>query len=271
MKTIQEYHSKPTLIPLYERKTFSGLYFGVELEYESKGSPENLEMLARKTQEYFGDFVTIKQDNSLFNGFEICTRPATLELHKKTWQGFFKTAPDDFQTFYNVEELTCGSGWAIGDGEWYTETKKLEQCGMHVHLNRESMSDLQVGKIVSFIHRKDNREFIEYIAGRPSNEFCNYEVPRSFKHALLKYNREFDRKVGVNLHNENTIEIRIFKSTTDADVFFKNLEFCEALVLFTTPSHNSLRDSINVKKFIEFVETNKTNYPYLTKFLEERE
>src|SRR4051812_17519678 len=139
MAKIHNYLAKPRLDPLEEKKTFSSLYLGVELELEIKSS---LQIPLDKTEELLKDFVIMKNDGSLPQGasFEICSRPATLEIHKKTWQTFFQ------------------------DEEIQKNLMPTKACGMHVHINRDQLSDLQIGKIVFFVQSKENRKFIRLIA-----------------------------------------------------------------------------------------------------------
>jgi len=85
--SIFPYNAKPTFEPLGEAKHF----YGLELEAEYRGhNPSRLESIARATRNLFpDDFCIIKDDSSISNGFEICTRPATRKIQKKSWARFF--------------------------------------------------------------------------------------------------------------------------------------------------------------------------------------
>src|SRR5436853_5586401 len=99
MSLIQDYHTKPPTEPLFEgKKTFSANYFGVEIELEAPAG-STPEECAAKVNEVLGDFVVLKQDNTLINGLEICTRPASLEYHKEKWKGFFENLRGYITTF----------------------------------------------------------------------------------------------------------------------------------------------------------------------------
>ena len=253
MYKLQNYHTKPATEPLFKGKpTFEKLYMGVELEFEPK-NPRDAQNLMDRTFEILQDFVVIKQDNSLLHGFEICSRPASLEFHKEKWVEFFEKVVPDLQTFYLLGR-PCN--------------QKFERCGMHVHINREPLSLLQIGKMVAFLHKKENYDFIKRIAGRESNSYCNYKFYRGFKDAKPEHYRVLNRKVGINLHNDKTVEIRIFKGTTDIKTFFKNLEFCEALTRFTFPGHTKIQDSTKQQNFIDFIYETPDYYPNLIAFLE---
>jgi hypothetical protein len=251
MITIYDSLTKPASEPIFEKKTFNRSWIGVELEFETKD--KNAQEYVQKLAELFdNDFVIFKHDNSLnpVGGFEICSCPASLEIHKEKWKQFFKEGIDGLQLFDN---------------------KLGQNCGMHVHMNREPLSELQVGKVVAFIHNEKNRKFIELVAGRTSKkEVCDFEYPREIKHAKHEYSRELNREMGVNLHNLKTIEFRIFKSTLDYNIFIKNLEFCQALIEFTSPSHTNIKESIDYKEFLEFLEKRKNDYSYLVQFLKRK-
>ncbi len=71
----------------------------------------------------------------------------------------------------------------------------------------------------------------------------------------------------LNLNNSRTVEIRIFRGTIRKSEFFKNLEFCDALVQWSIDRSHKL---ISVAAFTKFVRTNRKSYPALDAFLVER-
>jgi len=246
MYQLQDNHTKPSFQPLGKR-TFEQLYMGVELEFEPKNQFD-IQVLMDQIHDIFHDFAIMKQDNSLLNGFEICSRPASLEVHKEKWTPFFELVAPNLQTFFIQDK------------------HRLDRCGMHVHINRQPLSSLQIGKMVAFIHHPKNYDFVKKIAGRASNEYCHYDFPREIKDAKPEYYRLLPKKVGVNLHHNETVEIRIFKSTTDIKTFFKNLEFCDALTRFTFPAHADIKGSIQYENFIKFLHETPEDYPNLIEF-----
>lgn len=247
MSIIKDYHSKPSFEPRGKSifgKDPIGHFFGVELEVEVV-SEEKLEIVAEKVERSLDGFAILKKDSSLKNGFEICSSPATLSYHKENWDNFFEISGLSLVAFDS------------------------KRCGMHVHLSREPMSDLQVGKIMAFIHNPKNRDFIKHIAQRDSNNQNNFVAPRSIREAKPEHYRKFDRHHAVNLLNHSTVEIRLFQGTTDRQDFFKNLEFCHALVKFTMPSQTSISESLDFKKLLDFILKNARVYgnliPHLVK------
>ncbi len=234
---ILDYGAKPSFEPRGESKL--QFFFGIENEVEVKPKKE-LNREADFVGSILGDLAITKHDGSLQEGFEICSVPGSLSFHKKAWSEFFA-------------EGTMGL------------TTESPRCGMHVHINREPLSTLQIGKISSFVHKKFNSKFIEDIAQRPSGNYYDYTRERK-----LNDTRSGGHNCGVNLAGGNTIEIRIFKATLCLTDFLKNIEFCHALVKFTVPAKMSVPDSLNYEKFIEFVSKEKKIYSNLCNFLKQK-
>src|SRR5690606_34675899 len=102
-------------------------------------------MIAKEVQGFMGKDIIIKHDGSIGYGFEIVSAPATFEVHQEIWERFF---------------------------DKFLKSKKLRtsfNCGMHIHINKSSLSLLQMGKFLNFIYAQDNRKFIKHISGRESS------------------------------------------------------------------------------------------------------
>lgn len=237
--SIKSYSCKPN--SNFVGKDLWGIYMGVELELEVDSSDtrsECSELVLGK----LGDFAITKEDGSLDYGFEICSSPASLDKHKEKWEKFF------------VEDVV-------------SNFESRTTCGMHVHVSREPLSTLQIGKIIEFVHNPSNYSFIKIVAERGSGMYNQYKDCAKKITDVSKYS---NRRLGVNLSNPQTIEFRLFKSPTKKLNFYKNLEFCYALVKFTFPSSSSMKDTKTVDGFIKFLEKNSREYPNLCQFLSER-
>ncbi len=218
----------------FRGRTQDEIFYGVELELES----DNYELDTLITHKLIKDFGCLKKDASIMRGFEIVSAPASIVEHYTLWDNFFQNLPNT--------------------------TKPWNTCGMHVHCSRQRMSELQVGKMLSFLHNAENRQFISIVAGRKSSFHNNFENPKKISDVKQKGT---DRHTALNINGENTIEFRIFKSTNDKKIFLKNIEFCRALIKFTDWSNNSLTDSSNFKLFVNYVMKSRKEYPYLSVFL----
>ena len=220
------------------------IWFGIELEVEVKSGSDTNEM-ATKCKELLGEFAIIKGDGSLNNGFEMVTRPASLEVHRERWTKFMEGRPKGIRS-------------------WETTT-----CGMHVHLTRRAydgsaiMTDLTVAKIVMFVNSPRNKAFIVDIAGRDADRWAKMQDKESLPKAL----RAVERYEAVNLLNKRTIEFRIFRGTLSYAGFMKNLEFTAAVKDFCGQAGRSLTECQSLTSFKEFVNDNKKGYPFLYRFI----
>lgn len=211
------------------------IYYGVELELES----DNLGLDVLIVDSLTKKFACLKRDSSIKKGFEIVSAPATIEEHYHMWDDFFKKLP-----------TTC---------------KPLRSCGMHVHASRNRLSDLQLGKILVFLHAKENYEFVKLIAGRDSSFHNDFTKPKKFVDSRAE---GVDRHTALNLNNDNTIEFRIFWATRDKRLFMKNIEFCKAMIKFADWATNSIKEATNFRKFVDWVYKNRKEYEYLALFFE---
>lgn len=215
------------------------VYAGVELETIVKSGNDYHEQ-AEKCVELLGDFAYMKEDGSLDgDGFEIVTHPATMEGHRKLWKKFHNDVP-------------AIKSWSDS------------RCGLHVHITRAGMTDLQISKMVCFTNSEDNRAFIVKLAGRESS------------YAKLKLKKlgsackpSDDRREAVNLCNSKTIEFRLFKGNIKAAWIFRSVQFCLAIAEYCKPASRSLADSLDYRKFCEWVNGEKLAYAELATFCSE--
>lgn len=243
--SIFPYHAKPTFELLGEGKH----HYGLELEAEYRGHDAGrLDSIARRTRKLFPrDFCIIKEDSSVGCGFEICTRPATIEKQKESWSKFFTDRSRSLRS-YNTGT-----------------------CGLHVHVSRKNLTLLQIGKMCLFVTHPQNRDLTSFIAQRDSHwgnfrkckkltELHPYRCNGSHcPHGADKYD-------AVNLTHRESIEFRIFKGTLKDTSFFKSLDFVSALVAFTSPANQSCQD-LSTPQFKKFVYANEKDFPHLGEYL----
>lgn len=249
MPYIQDYHSKPSFNLL--GKSPYGIFFGVEVEVEvgRDDDDRDLEEISKEKKaehvsEALGSFAITKHDGSLNYGFEICTSPASVNFHETAWDKMF-----DESVVKNLK----GYG---------TTT-----AGMHVHISRDPLSSLQIGKMISFIHNPENAKFIRRIAQRDSNKYNDFSKAKKTSCSHEKNLLNQARHTAVNLTNANTVEIRIFKSNLKKDSILRNIEFCAALVEFTWTSTRSIASAQSCKEFLRFVRSNRKFFPRLFSYL----
>lgn len=234
-------------------------FYGVELEVQhNKDNSKEVGLYdaAVLTQKALNKFAILKKDATCGHGFEIVTAPATFEVHQVRWSNFFKKFKEkDILSSYFAE------GGVLPDGREIC-------CGMHVHVNKASLTPLQIGKILHFVYSKENKKFITDIAQRESFRHNNFDNPKTILDALGGdwVSRE-QKYTAINLIPEHTIEFRIFKGTLDKGKFFKNLEFVKALIDFCGLGTISIKDSGNKDAFCNYVQKYSSEYPNLYKYL----
>ena len=148
-------------------------------------------------------------------------------------------------------------------------------CGLHFHISKNALTSLQIGKMLEFIFNPNNREFISHIAGRDNNSYAQIDKVKSITDiAPENFNAELcNRQEAINLKNKDTIEFRLFASTTKYDIFMTRLEFVKSLVDYTKSCAINIKNLIEAKEkdiFIGFLKENKKEYPFLAEFLKLR-
>ena len=238
-KAVFSYFQKPILM-------------GCELEYHNLDQ-EQLDGIDLRM--YFLDllnnFVIFKEDGSLDRGgFEIVTIPATIDVHLDRFKSVFASLPS-----------TVG-----------TATK----TGMHIHLDRKSVSPLTLGRMVDFMNLKSNLSFVELVAERKLTGYCRQDETLSWGAALTG---NTERHVTLNLQKKITAEFRIFQSPLTFLSFAKNLEFVLALRYYMTAGQLNLtpRESRNYENFITFIKQknhsktdSRNEFPHLFSFLKQK-
>ena len=140
---------------------------------------------------------------------------------------------------------------------------------MHVHVSREPLNFLTQGKMAEFMNRADNKPYLKSIAGRWSEHYARQDTNRTVTYPFLASDGS-ERYNAFNLRNKETVEFRIFASTTSYDEFVMRLEFCEALAYYCSPCQSdapSLKDVTKWDWFAKYVMKNNQQWPLLAKFI----
>lgn len=213
IRLIHDYDYKPESefhVVDCEEKHEDTLYFGIELEVDYGGETDEGVETANLSELYY-----CKHDGSLDNGFEIVSHPAT-------WR------------YWLAADLTWMKRLKSADYKSYN----TKTCGMHIHVSRKALSELDILKLVEFFKR--NQAFIIYMSRRlPSllrqwaqvDESCRTNILRKIKRKLGD-----DRYRAINIRPTTTIEFRIFRGTLDAQAFLRNLAFIRSLIAFVKRS-----------------------------------
>lgn len=218
------------------------LFFGLELEVEKSGSVQ-IDTIANKIQQK--GILYFKNDGSLNHGFEIVSHPMSYD--------FIIEQKD--KMFLNILNTLIESKYRSYD----TST-----CGMHIHLSKKAFGTWQLYRFIKFF--MENKQFVTAISQRKLENLDRWaaiesEPDSSIIYKAKKKSGNSKRYVAINLQNEHTVELRIFRGTLNIHSFTKNIEFCYALFNFTRDVNDTSIEAF--KKYI-----NQSNeYSVLKKFI----
>lgn len=193
-----------------------------------------------------------KHDGSLDHGMEIVSHPATLAYHMSKTEDIKKL----FKAMTN-------KGW---------RSHNVSTCGLHVHFSVKPVEDKNLFAIhnllilvnrfwpymVKFSRRTEaqlNHWAKRYLTGR---------IPYKDLKSYAKSGH--DRRMAVNLTNENTVELRLFRGTLNPNSFMATLQFVQVLV----DKCISLGSDADAVQRITWNELIKSDYAELNAYLSER-
>lgn len=221
--------------------------FGIELEIQSKKRREICTIA--ENLGFIGE-----QDGTLCRetGLEIVAPPFTFDQirdQKGKWLTFLKSIQGQVR------------GWDAGTN-----------YGMHVSISRETLKKDHQIRLMCFIH--DSRSLCEVVAGREANEWCTFKKKPRDERALIqdilprghRYAGNPDKYEACCIRGEHRIEMRIFRSTVNAEGFMRNVEFTVASVDYTKDP----KGEPSQERFLNWIREDKPSkdYPHLYRFLD---
>lgn len=214
-------------------------YFGLELEVENIHD-WGCENGAQLVQDELGSRVYCKSDGSLSDGFEIVTHPHSFEAFKSiNW---------------SVLDMLRRKGFR----SWDTST-----CGLHVHISRtafrkngkrDEAHELRFQKLIY-----DNGMHVRAIAGR-SSAYARFNdkgklVPK------VKYGQSEDRYEAINVQNDHTLEVRVFRGSLKPQRVLSAVEFLHSAIEYTRNMKVNPKDNqLSWIRFMAYVLDNKEKY-----------
>lgn len=188
------------------------LFFGVEHEISLPGYDDFCDF---RNADNYGELVLdYKDDCSVTDyGLEYVTRPCTLS--------FFKAVKWEIEA--RMERLKQSCAEVNGS------------AGIHVHMSRNAFTEGHLYKFAKFV--RDNEDALRGYAGRGrcDHNHRNYERADrddAYLHQITDYYESCGRGLP-NLGLEHTVEMRIFATTLDADVYLANIQYCHGLFMYT--------------------------------------
>lgn len=225
---IMSYHYRPRPVFYGKPTSKADPFLGVELEVNTRQCSSDASYVLNKLGH---NHVYLKHDGSLSNGFEIVTHPHTLDKHRELWsEEFFKRAPKSI------------TSWESGE------------CGLHVHVGRSALTPLQLGRMIVFMHSRENLAFIETMAQRNIARWAKIDPEKK-----LTTNYNDDRYEALNLQRSATVEFRIFRGNFRRDRVLKAIEFAHALTLYCREASNK---ALTATMFLVWLEKPEQQTPY---------
>ena len=251
-RIIHDYSYRPDPIFHSSEDEQTRLYFGIEIETETRGgdyddrrnAAEYAQGLERESIAY------LKSDGSLDCGFEIVTHPLS--------HSYFM---NDAGVLWNTIE-TLKSSYSMM--AWGTKT-----CGLHIHISRNGFSGgSHQHRFLQLVY--NNKDFYEVLAGRSSSHWAKFDDifdpetgQKSFKNKFDRHGS--DRYSAVNTNNRNTLEMRIFRGSLNPRFIKSAIDLAHASVEFTrVMSVKEVRDDgLSCLKFRQYIESKPELYPSL--------
>lgn len=212
------------------------LYLGIELEIEFEDAPKPFFDISIK---HFPNKHLWKYDGSIGPGGELVITPHTLQALRRV----------------NIKEML--EQFSLAGATSYQNGR----CGLHVHVNRDSVSQRDFKKLTRFFVR--NEDWLIRFCQRTKsswNQYCG--VPKG---PVNEWGGS--RYVALNRTSE-TVEFRIFRGTLDYGRFKASLEFTQAIIEFVKCHSFMTCDSeYGLSEFLQFV---RPRYHILTAYIAKR-
>lgn len=229
------------------------LFYGIEVELHVRHddySRSEVVDLFRKTMNDPNEepYILCKHDGSLHHdyGFEVVSTNCTFDYHKKHfWNKFFKLNPNKMVKAYH--------GY---------------NCGIHIHFSRNAFTDNQLRRLNVFYNKPQNRDLLIDIAGREPNGYCPFKVV-DFNSSVYTRNSHYS---AINFDNEDTVEIRIFRSNIKPISFFRYLEFVHTVNLWITSNQKNNADDLSINDYFDWLLKNvHKDFANLLIFLDDKQ
>ena len=224
---------RPLIADYHTQKNYGDIYFygeedrrntpfmGFELELDSD-ERFNKEKVAEELKRRFGDFFAYEEDSSLNWGFELISQPASLNYHLSIMDKY----ADAFEYLMDHDIKSHDAG----------------TCGLHVHIDKRFFGNKEDSSIAKFLYlfekfrpqlmrfsRRTEAQASDWARSRKQNYNCEAGW---IKKAVLEgkaYSSYQNRYYAINLTNDNTIELRIFRGTINIQTFEATLRFASFL------------------------------------------
>lgn len=241
VRLIAEYHtSKRRGVYFYDtpwtRRT--GAYMGLELELDVRSD------VIGTANRIFGTLgkgwyiSSIERDGSV-QGFECITHPTGLDRHR--------------EVLSRVKQLLPGRG------------ESVSSCGLHVHVSRSMYTAGTLTKLLRLMSGYNMKRLLRDVARRDNNDrYSKWSIFHPHMKVHPRYQDSYDRYSALNLTNKDTVEWRVFKSSTCTTDVIAALEFVYHVTMFA-------RDRVSFADESFKVSSGKDMHLQFLRYLEEPE
>ena len=145
------------------------------------------------------------------------------------------------------------------------ESWAVDNCGLHIHIGRDKFNG--VGHIARYLYFVNNNPlFSAFIAERYNPKQAPFLEINTIEDAVLiaSCSIKIDRHCATNVQqNLSTVETRIFKGNMKRERILKNIEFVEAVKMFTYKDTGHDTSNLTAQEFISWLKPAKDKFPYL--------
>ena len=225
--------------------------FGLELEIQNANrNSMSTNTAAGKVHEVLnpslerGEYCYFERDGSIGEGFELITQPAGLDVHR-----------EKLALFLNNPDLKKG-----------LRSHEGGNCGLHIHVGRQFLTQAQIYRIQSFLNDVRNEGLVRKVSRRYSNSYARIKHEMAKLSPIGKHSNE--RYEALNVTNRETVEFRIFRGSLRYESVMAALEFVDSLLTFCMPGQTSIMDfnAIGFRKYVTKPE-NAEDTKYLRTYL----
>ena len=233
------------------------LFYGYEVELHTRHEVISRNEIVEKFRDVMNyndvgthkEFILCKHDGSLHAeyGFELVSTNCSFEFHKtKFWNKFFNLNPNQYVKAYH--------GF---------------NCGVHIHFSRSAFTTNQMKRLNCFYNNPQNRNLIVELSGRDENNYCRFHSMIDFNSPIKTRNQKYSV---INFDNNDTIEVRIFRSNIKPISFFRYLEFVHTVNLWIRSNHKNNADDLHHNNYFDWLLKNvHKDYANLLIFLDDKQ
>ena len=232
------------------------LYFGIELETENYSSRDGSRGECGEALFLLSDderLFWLSEDCSLTCGIEIISQPCTLDYHRDSfpWQAILDTVDN------------CGG-----------ETWKGPVAALHIHFSKAffgtAYSELYQLRLVYLFEKFYSNLAIlgrasTYLQERSAKKYNN-DLHNKGSKAKIRELKDYYRFQAVNLCNQDTVEIRIFRSAGTVKTILASIELVDFLARLATKTSLTAIGKLTWEGLLERISTKK--YRFLPQYID---